>query len=130
MLEFPKEVDSFDFDAARVDIQKIKAKGKKAHLVINPGSPMCLGDIANDIDGVLMMSVNPGFAKQKFNPIALPKIEALRKTFQGDIAVDGGVSDKTAPDCVKAGANILATASYFFGAPDPAQAVKFLKSLN
>jgi ribulose-phosphate 3-epimerase len=129
VLEFPKEVDSFDMDAARKDIGKIKDKGKKAHLVINPGSPMCLGGIVHEIDGVLIMSVNPGFAKQKFNPVALPKIEQLRKTFKGDIAIDGGVNDRTAPDCVKAGANVLATASYFFSSTDPSAAVKYLKSL-
>ena len=129
-LEFPKEVDSFDLNAARQDLQKIKKKGKKAHMVINPGSPMCLGDLINEIDGVLIMSVNPGFAKQKFNPVALPKIQELRKIFDGDIAIDGGVNDKTAPDCVKAGANILATASYFFSSSQPAKAVQFLKSLR
>jgi len=129
-LEFPKEVDSFDLDAARQDIRKIKNKGKKAHLVINPRSPLCLGEIIKDIDGVLIMSVNPGFAKQKFNPVALPKIESLRKVFGGDIAIDGGVNDKTAPDCVKAGANVLATASYFFGAANPRAAVQFLKQLS
>jgi len=130
VLEFPKEVDTIDAKAARADILKIKNKGKKAHLVINPGSSLCLGELISEIDGVLMMSVNPGFAKQKFNPVALPKIEALRRNFKGDIAIDGGVNDKTAPDCVKAGANILATASYFFNSPNPSEAVKFLRSLK
>lgn len=130
ILEFPKEVDSIDIKAARADIQKIKNKGKKAYLAVNPGSALCVGELISEIDGVLIMSVNPGFAKQKFNPAALPKIDKLRKTFNGDIAIDGGVNDKTAPDCVKAGANILATASYFFNSPDQAKAVKFLKSLK
>ena len=128
-LEFPKEVDSIDVEKARKDILRIKAKGKKAFMVLNPGTPLCLGSLTKDLDGVLMMSVNPGFAKQKFNPIALPKIEQLRKTFSGDIAIDGGVNDKTAPACVKVGANILATASYFFSSSNPKKAVQFLKSL-
>jgi ribulose-phosphate 3-epimerase len=129
-LEFPKEIDTIDVPSARADILKIKNEGRKAFMVVNPGTPLCFDELLKDLDGVLVMSVNPGFARQKFNPVALLKIEALRKRFDGDIAIDGGVNDKTAPDCVKAGANILATASYFFGSSDPRQAVKFLKSLG
>ncbi|HLF18958.1 MAG TPA: ribulose-phosphate 3-epimerase [Candidatus Omnitrophota bacterium] len=128
-LEFPKEVDTIDAQRARKDILRIKKKGKKAFMTINPGTPPCLDGVLKDLDGVLVMSVNPGFAKQAFNPIALSKIEQLRKSFKGDIAIDGGVNDKTAPGCVKAGANILATASYFFNSPNPKRAVQFLKSL-
>jgi len=86
--------------------------------------------LLDEIDGVLIMSVNPGFAKQKFTPAILPKIQALRDSFDGDISVDGGVNDSTAPEAVKAGANILATASYFFGSENPEKCVKYLKSLR
>lgn len=127
--QYPKEVDEIDIERMRKDIKRIQAAGKRAHAVVNPGTPLCFDELLNDLDGVLVMSVNPGFAKQKFKPVALSKMEELRKKFDGDIAIDGGVNDKTAPDAVKAGANILATASYFFGADDPASAVKFLKSL-
>jgi ribulose-phosphate 3-epimerase len=128
--QYPKEIDRIDAEKLRRDISRIKGRGKRAHLVVNPGTPLCFDELLAEIDGVLIMSVNPGFAKQKFMPVAVPKIAELRKKFNGDIAVDGGVNGETAPQVVKAGANILATASYFFGAPDPKQAVKYLKSLR
>ncbi len=128
--QYPKEVDAIDAKKARGDIQRIKNKGKKAYMVLNPGTPMCLGDLLGDLDGVLVMSVHPGFAKQKFMPEVLPKIEELAQTFQGEIAIDGGINRETAPQAVAAGANVLATASYFFGAPDLKEAVRYLKSLR
>jgi len=128
--EFPKTVQSIDEKLARQDIRRIHGKGKKVYMVLNPGTPLCLGSLVGDIDGVLMMSVNPGYSGQKFNPIALKKIEQLRKVFDGDISIDGGVNDETAPLAVKAGANILATASYFFGSNDPRETVRYLKSLK
>lgn len=128
--KYPKEVDAVDVAVARQDILRIKARGKKAFMVINPGTPLCIQDLLPDLDGVLIMSVNPGFSRQKFMPEVLTKMKALRKIFDGDIAVDGGVNAQTSPEAVKAGANILATASYFFGAPDPAAVVKFLKTLS
>ncbi len=99
-------------------------------MVLNPGTPAeVLDSVLSDIDGVLIMYVNPGYSKQKFKPEVLSKIQYLRKKFNGDIAVDGGVNAQTAPDCVKAGANVLATASYFFGASSPKEAVQTLKAL-
>jgi len=102
--------------------------GKKAFVVINPGTPLC-EDILNDCDGVLIMSVNPGFAGQKFMPEVLPKIKRLKGIFKGDIAVDGGINAQTAPLVVKAGAHVLITASYLFGADELADITKSLKSL-
>ncbi|HQP10671.1 MAG TPA: ribulose-phosphate 3-epimerase, partial [Candidatus Omnitrophota bacterium] len=67
---------------------------------------------------------------QKFMPEVLPKIKELAKTFQGEIAIDGGINRETAPQAVAAGASVLATASYFFGAPDLKEAVRYLKSLR
>ncbi len=128
--QYPKEVDAVDAKKARKDIARIKDKGKKAFMVLNPGTPMCLDGLLDDLDGVLVMSVNPGFARQKFMPEVLPKITELHKTFKGDIAIDGGINAETAPSAVKAGANILATASYFFGAKDRKGAVGKLKSLG
>lgn len=128
--QFPKEVDSIDSTKARQDIDKIKSLGKKAVLVVNPGTPLCFDSVLKDIDGILFMSVNPGFAKQKFIPAVLPKIEELRRKYDGNIAIDGGINAETAPAAVKAGVNILATASYLFGSTDPAGAVKRLKALD
>ncbi len=128
--QYPKEVESIDIEEAKKDILRIKDKGKKAVMVINPGTPLCLGSLTEVLDGILIMSVNPGFAKQKFMPSVLPKIQKLRSYFDGDITVDGGVNELTAPEAVKAGANILATASYFFEADKPKDVVKYLKSLG
>ncbi len=128
--KYPIEVDTIDIEAARKDILRIKKRGKKVYIVINPGTPLCIKELLSDLDGVLVMSVNPGFAKQKFMPVALPKIQELKKTYQGDIAIDGGINELTAKEAVRAGANILATASYFFGAQNPKAVVQYLKGLT
>ncbi len=128
--EFPKEVDSINIQQAHQDIKRIKSKGAAAVMVLNPGTPACLGGVEGDLDGILIMSVNPGFAKQKFMPSVLSKIVELRQSFKGDIAIDGGVNEHTAPEAVKAGANVLANASYFFGSEKPRDVVKYLKSLG
>ncbi len=128
--QYPKEVDSIDVGKIRKDVLRIKEKGKKAFLTVNPGTPLCFDQLLNDLDGILVMSVNPGFSKQKFMPVALEKIKTLRQKFKGIISVDGGVNGETSPLAVKAGANMLATASYFFGSANPKETVKFLKSLS
>ena len=127
--QFPKEIDSININKAREDILKIKAKGKKVFMAINPGTSVCFDELLSNLDGVLVMSVNPGFSFQKFKPEVLLKIEELRKKFGGDISIDGGVKAETAPQAVQAGVNILATASYFFGAKNPKGAVDYLKAL-
>ena len=114
----------------KTDIKKIKDRGKKVFIVVNPATPLCLYGILKDIDGVLIMSVNPGYARQKFMPEVLPKIRELRKKFAGDIAIDGGINSETAAQAVKAGVNILATASYFFGSVNPRETVRQLKNLG
>lgn len=127
--KFPKELEKFDAKLAGQDIKRIKARGKKAALTLNPGTPLCIQDCLDELDLVLIMSVNPGFAGQKFMPSVLPKITALRKIFSRDIEVDGGINEETAQEVVKAGANILATASYFFKSDNPQELVTRLKSL-
>jgi len=126
--QWPKEVDSVDVKALRADLKRIKALGKKAFIVINPGTPL-IKDVLGDCDGVLIMSVNPGYAGQKFMPAALPKLKELSAVFKGDIAIDGGIDAQTAPAAVSAGARVLITASYFYGAADPGATVRQLKSL-
>lgn len=128
--KFPKEVDTVDSALMKRDIEKIKKRGKKVYAVLNPGTPLCIHSLLNDLDGVLVMSVNPGFARQKFMPGALSKIEELSKIFKGDIAVDGGINAETAQGAVTSGASNLITASYFFGSQDPAEVVRALKSLR
>lgn len=126
---FPKEVDAIDAEALRRDIAHIQRKGKKAFVVLNPGTPACLEEVKKDMDGILIMSVNPGFSGQKFNAAVLDKVHILRENFEGDISIDGGVNAETGALAVKAGVNMLATASYFFGAANPRQAVATLKNL-
>ena len=128
--QYPKEIDTLDVKQARVDIARIRDLGKQPFMVLNPGTPQCLSDVLGELDGVLVMSVNPGFANQKFMPAVLPKIRQLRAEFDGLIAVDGGINAATAPEVVQAGADMLITASYLFGAADPQQAVAGLKALR
>lgn len=97
-------------------IQQIKATGKKAGVSLNPATPVdVLKYIIDDLDMVLVMSVNPGFGGQKFIESAVQKIKdvrALNKTV--DIQVDGGITDKTIGRCIEAGANVFVAGSYVF----------------
>lgn len=127
--QYPKQVEEIDAQRLRGDIERIRQQGRKVFMVLNPKTPLCLDLVLQDIDGVLLMSVNPGFAKQKFMPSVLPKIQQLRNKFNGDIAVDGGINDQTAPEVIKAGGNILATASYLFSSDKPRELVRDLKAL-
>jgi len=126
--QWPKGIEHVDVAALRADLKRIRGLGKKAFVVFNPGTPLC-EEILNDCDGVLIMSVNPGYAGQRFMPEVLPKLGRLKEIFKGDIAVDGGINAQTAPLVVKAGAHVLITASYLFGAANLSDIVKSLKSL-
>ncbi len=127
--QYPKEVDTVDAVRLKRDMARIAARGKEACLVINPGTPVtALDPVLAEAGSVLVMSVNPGFSGQKFMPAALDKIRYIRERFSRDIGVDGGINSVTGPLAVQAGANVLITASYFFGAPDPGVAMVNLKS--
>ena len=125
--KWPKEVEIVDVISLRKDLKRIRSYGKKAFIVINPNTPLTI-EVLGDCDGVLIMSVNPGFAGQKFIPGVLAKAEYLHAHFKGDIAIDGGVNDQTTPAAVKAGAHVLITASYLYGAPNMVQAIKNLQN--
>jgi ribulose-phosphate 3-epimerase len=106
-------------------LQAIKNLGKKAGVVLNPGTSVeALDYILEDVDLVLVMSVNPGFGGQSFIHSQLRKIEAIRKRIDAlgkpiHLEVDGGVDPKTAPMCVDAGADVLVAGSATFrGGPD------------
>ena len=97
-------------------VQRIKARGAKAFVAINPATPICiLEEALEDIDGVLVMTVNPGFAGQKLVPSTLKKIQKLREYLDKNkkvdvlIEVDGNVSFINAELMSKAGANIFVT---------------------
>ncbi|WP_369026379.1 ribulose-phosphate 3-epimerase [Qipengyuania sp. RANM35] len=101
-------------------VQAIKALGKKAGVVLNPGTPAKMLDyLIDEIDLVLVMSVNPGFGGQSFISSQLRKVEAIRKMIEKSgrpihLEVDGGVNVETARLCVDAGADVLVAGSATF----------------
>ena len=106
-------------------LQAISALGKKAGVVLNPGTPVeALDYVLEDADLVLVMSVNPGFGGQSFIHSQLRKVEAIRKRIDAlgkpiHLEVDGGVNHETARLCVDAGADVLVAGSATFkGGPD------------
>ena len=116
-------------------VQRVKALGKRVGVVINPATPATvLGEILQDVDQVLVMTVNPGFGHQHFIHTTLPKIRRVRQMIDEirpgcDLEVDGGIDATTAPLVVDAGANILVAGSAIFGASEGvAAAMKRLRA--
>ena len=113
----------------------IKDAGMKAAVTLNPSTPVeMLEDVIDELDMVLLMSVNPGFGGQKFIENTLKKIRRLRAMIEVSqsnalIEIDGGVNANTAPKLSEAGADVLVAGSYVFNAPDPHAAIHSLKSL-
>ncbi|HEV7127219.1 MAG TPA: ribulose-phosphate 3-epimerase [Ktedonobacterales bacterium] len=104
-------------------VEQIKRLGKKAGVAINPATPLAaVQEILDDVDLVLVMTVDPGFGGQDFIQTMLPKIERLRGMLSGrglgcDLEVDGGIHAATAPLAVRAGANVLVAGSAVYGDP-------------
>src|SRR6266700_4267715 len=102
-------------------VQRIKARGKRVGVVINPATPAAvLEEILQDVDQVLVMTVNPGFGHQRFIHTTLPKIRRVRQMIdqirpECDLELDGGIDPATAPLVVDAGANVLVAGSAIFG---------------
>lgn len=111
----------------------IKSFGVKAGVVLNPATPVnMIEHVIEDIDMVLLMSVNPGFGGQKFIQSVLPKIAAVKKLADAkglniEIEVDGGVNEETAQLCIEAGANVLVAGSAIYNQKDRAAAIAALK---
>ena len=116
-------------------IQRIKALGKKAGVSLNPATPAKMLDyVLEDVDLVLVMSVNPGYGGQKFITSQLKKIEAIANRIAKEnldvlVEVDGGIDAETAPQAVAAGANVLVagTAAFRGGPKDYAANIRALK---
>lgn len=114
-------------------VHLIKSLGAKAAVAINPATPLNeLGYILQDLDMVLLMTVNPGFGGQTFISAVTPKIKALKEMIDArglnvDIEVDGGINDKTSKIVTEAGANILVAGSYVFRNENRGQAISALK---
>jgi len=105
-------------------VQSIKALGKRAGVAINPATPAAvLEEILQDIEQVLIMTVNPGFGHQHFLPTTLPKIRRVRQLIEQikpgcDLEVDGGIDAESAPLAVAAGANVLVAGTAIFSEND------------
>ena len=114
-------------------IQMIKKEGCMAAVALNPATPLSVLEyVLEDLDMVLIMSVNPGFGGQKFIASALDKIKSLRtmineKNLNIDIQVDGGIGLDNIAEVVNAGANIIVAGSAVFNSPDPTLAIKKMK---
>lgn len=117
-------------------IQAIKAKGIKAGVVLNPGTTLnTLDCILEDVDMVLLMTVNPGFGGQKYIPTMTAKIKALKEMIDArglnvDIEVDGGATPDNVKMLLEAGANIIVAGSAVFGDHITEQVEKFHKAFE
>lgn len=117
-------------------IQAIKAGGAKAGVAVNPGTPIeSVFALLQDVDLVLVMSVNPGFGGQKFIPQTVQKVKTLAAELKQlgredavTIEVDGGINAETGAQVVKAGATALVAGTFVYGAADRAVAIKALRS--
>ncbi len=95
---------------------------------LKPATPLAgIEAHLKDIDMVLLMTVNPGFGGQSFMRDVMPKVEALRRIYAGNIQVDGGINKDTSKESVRAGANVLVAGTAIFGRPDTAQAIRELR---
>lgn len=117
-------------------IQQIHEAGMKAGVTLNPHTPVCvLEDIIQDVDMVLLMTVNPGFGGQKFIEHSIEKVKALKALIQRTgskalIEVDGGVNGETGKRLVAAGTDVLVAGSYVFKAEKPEDKINELKQLS
>ncbi|MDQ6467188.1 ribulose-phosphate 3-epimerase [Exiguobacterium acetylicum] len=114
-------------------LQQIKLAGAKAGVVLNPHTPLStIEHVLEDVDMVLLMTVNPGFGGQAFIERVMPKLASLAQmkadrdlTFE--IEIDGGVNPDTAKLCIENGANVLVAGSAIYNAPDYAEAITSIR---
>lgn len=127
---------TFHFEASEEIEELLKYIRKcnvQAGLAFNPDTSMeMIPKYLDKCDMVLLMTVNPGFGGQAFMPEVLEKIKFVRaacekRSLNVDIEVDGGIDDKTAKECVKAGANILVAGTYIYGAKEMKKAIDLLR---
>ncbi len=117
-------------------IQNIRSLGLKAGVALNPSTPLCALDyVLNDLDMVLIMTVNPGFGGQSYIPAMTGKIRELRQKAletgrELDIQVDGGISDRTIRTVLEAGANICVAGSAVFGGDRAENVRRFLSVME
>ena len=116
-------------------IQNIKERGKKVGISLNPATPLYeLEYILNELDLVLIMTVNPGFEAQKFIPSVLPKVEKLRENINKrglsiEIEVDGGINLDTIGEASRAGADVFVAGSAIFYSRDYKETIKKMREI-
>ena len=126
---------TFHLEAAHAPVRlarEIRRQGARAGVGLKPATPVdAVGDLVDEIDMILIMSVEPGFGGQSFLELAVPKIRRARELI-GDadiwLQVDGGVSGSTIERCAEAGADVFVAGSAVFGAADPAAACASLRA--
>lgn len=117
-------------------LKQIKQQGIKAGVALNPATSMhAIEYVLDDLDMILIMTVNPGFGGQDFIATMLPKIRKAKSLIQKcglmvDIEVDGGINVETAPLVLKAGANVLVAGTAIFHQPDVKKAIQSLRKAN
>ena len=117
-------------------VYQIKEEGMKAGISLNPHTPVSLlQDIIQDIDLVLIMSVNPGFGGQKFIANSIAKLRQAKELISHSgskaiIEIDGGVDLNNAAEIIAAGANVLVAGNAVFGTPDPEETIKKFKDIS
>ncbi|WP_258359465.1 ribulose-phosphate 3-epimerase [Moorella sulfitireducens (nom. illeg.)] len=115
-------------------LQQIRAAGCRPAVALNPATPLTVLDhVLEDVEMILLMTVNPGFGGQEFIPAMLPKIASLAAILHQHnrdilLAVDGGICPDTAREACRAGANVLVAGSAVFGCPDRAAAINALRA--
>lgn len=116
-------------------IAAIRETGMKAGVTLNPHTPVSLlEDIIQELDMVLLMSVNPGYGGQRFIEHSVEKVKELKKLIDRKglstlIEVDGGVNAETGKRLVDAGADVLVAGNYVFKSPDPVETIRQLKAI-
>ncbi len=112
----------------KATIEKIRSKDKKVGVSIKPGTSVsALDGVLEEVDLVLVMTVEPGFGGQSFMPEMLDKIKELKKKFTGYIQVDGGINPETAKEAINAGTGVLVAGTAVFGEKSYEKAIKELR---
>ena len=117
-------VEADSEDGTHEALRRIHAKGKKAGIVLKPKTPASAAlPFINEVEMILIMTVEPGFGGQKFMADMMPKVQEVRRYIdamnpQCELEVDGGVDPKTAPICIHSGANVLVAGSAVYKAED------------
>jgi ribulose-phosphate 3-epimerase len=108
----------------------VRAKGRRAGLVLNPDTPLARAEpLLPKTDYVLVMSVFPGFGGQKFIPDVLAKVRGLKELgYPGEVEIDGGIDPTTAPAAIAAGAEVLVAGTAVFRQTDRAAAIRTLRT--